>query len=121
MTSIGDFGCSVGVAQVANCNNAQRPNHVIRGLAGPASVLPAENTCFNVDLFAAFLFKRYVGNGCARGNLALALQQWARGWSACAPEHFAQATCHSIATHDWTTRFFRGASVPYREEPGAPR
>jgi hypothetical protein len=114
MASLGDFGCSVGIAQIAFCNNAHRRNHAIRGLrAGEAGhLLPQENTCFNVDLYAAFLYKHYTGNYCGHGDIAVAIQEW-DGARHCAPGLFAQACCNSIATHDWNLRFFSGTPVPY--------
>jgi Bacterial Ig domain len=113
MTKLGDDGCSIGVAQVAYCNNASHPNHAIQGLkSGSAGhLLPKENTCFNVDLFAAFLYKHYT-RGCGRGDLPVAIQQW-QGPSYCAPAHFAHVLCNDIATHDWDRRFFNGDPVPY--------
>src|SRR5262249_54973653 len=108
-----DYGCSVGVAQVSDCNPPQRPHHSIRGLATgePGHPLPSENTCFNADLWAAFLYKHYT-SGCGIGDLPVAIQQWDNR-RACTPGRFAQRNCASLATHNWNIRFFNGDPVPY--------
>jgi Bacterial Ig domain len=113
MASLGDFGCSVGVAQIAYCNNTHRRNHSIRGLntGQPGHLLPQENTCFNVDLYAAFLYKHFT-SGCGQGDLPVAIQQWDNR-RACAPARFAQRNCTSVAIHNWDTKFFNGDPVPY--------
>ncbi len=115
MAALGDSGCSVGVAQVAFCNNATHRNHAIRGLniGQGGHLLPKENTCFNADLHAAFLFKYYTGSGCAHDDLAMSIQEWESGQRACSLRRFAQVNCNSIETQDWNTSFFNGAQVPY--------
>lgn len=108
--AVGDYGCSIGIAQVAFCDNAERRNHVIRGLNG--SPLPGENTCFAIDLYAAFIYKRVSGGGCAHGNIDIAIQQWARGGGVCSPGTYSQDNCASIASQNWS-QYFGGQTVPY--------
>jgi hypothetical protein len=113
MNSLGDGGCSVGEDQVAFCNNATHPHHAIHGLntGQPGHLLPKENTCFNADLYAALLYKRYgQSQFCGYHNIVKALQEWT---GSCVTNSYGIAMCNSLATHDWNTRFFGGVPVPY--------
>jgi hypothetical protein len=115
MTSIGDNGGSVGVAQVADSNNPTHPHHAIRGLniGEGGHLLPSENTCFNVDLMASAVYRQYVGNDCGHGNFVLALSTWMSGPTHCGANTYTSRMCSSIASEDWTRRFFNNQSVAY--------
>ncbi len=112
--STGHNCCSVGIGQIAYCNNDKHPQHAIQGLnTGSAGhLLPKENTCFNLDLFTAFIYRNYHSATCAQGNLRLALAQWLSP-SLCSTVHYSDTMCNSIATHDWQHRFFSDQTVPY--------
>ncbi len=114
LDSTGHNGCSIGQCQIAYCNNDLHPNHCIAGLlpGTPGHLLPKENTCFNADLWAAFVWKHYSGSQyCGYHNIVKAMTEW--GSSTCVNANYQSAMCNSIATHDWQGRFFSGQYVPY--------
>lgn len=112
---VGDFGCSVGIAQVANCSNAERPNHAIRGLntGDPAHDLPRESTCFNVDVWAAMIAGNYAGarGACGQGNITIDIASWLSGPNTCNPNHYSDHVCVSIAEQSWNRGF--GSPLPF--------
>jgi hypothetical protein len=112
-TGLGDAGCSSGILQVADCNNAQKPNHAFPGFSGAGANLARENTCFNADFYAAHLWAAFHGltGETPAGDIGAAIQSWDTGNAPTAGSYTAQI--YNILSNQGWISAFNGASVPF--------
>jgi hypothetical protein len=111
-TSLGDDNCSASLVQVADCNNAEKPNHAYAGFTGGNNTtglgyLPNESTCFAVDFYGAVLTAKYTGNfqglDVTPGNVGTAIQSWYSG-GASAPGDYTQGVCNIMNAQTWDSK-----------------
>ncbi len=108
-TALGDNGGSSGVLQVADRNT--RPYHAFPGFSGAGSMLARENTCFNADFYAAWIYLVFHGLGKTSwgdGNILAAVGSWDDN-----SPLYVSAWTYALSNQTWKTRAFGGAFVPY--------
>jgi hypothetical protein len=105
-TGIGDNGTSSGLMQVAD----RGANHSFPGFSESGAMLARENTCFNADFFAAWLFAAFHGlTGENRGgNITAAIQSYNPSSAV-----YISNTYDALTNRLWITRQFGGVPVPY--------
>jgi len=74
-TAAGDNGTSGGLFMVAD----RGAYHAFPGFGGLGSMLARENTCFNADFYAAYIYSAFNGllTGVPGGDIGTAIQSWA--------------------------------------------
>jgi hypothetical protein len=111
--SLGDYGTSSGVLQLADLNNAQKPNHAFPGFSGLGANLGRQNTCFNADFYGAHLYASWKGlNGeVTNGDIGTAIQSWYQGASA-APGTYTASVYSIIDGQNWVSMYFNNIAPP---------
>jgi hypothetical protein len=112
-TGIGDNGGSSGLFQVADRNTVSQPNHAFPGFSGSGSNLARENSCFNADFFASWIYSTFNGliPGVSGGDIGTAIQSWANLPVSSAGGYTAYVYTH--LSESWWTVIFGGATIPY--------
>ena len=98
-----------GLFQVAD----RGATHAFPGFTGAGSNLASENSCFNADFFAAWLWGTYNGQTSAgSGNVGTAIESWASPY-ATSPDGYADTIWGILTNQDWIPWYFSGQNVPY--------
>jgi hypothetical protein len=112
-TALGDGGLSAGILQVADRNSSARPYHAFPGFDGAGSMLARENTCFNADFFAAWVFASFHGIvGSPGGDIGAAIESWYSG-SATSAGSYTFSLDSILNNKSWIPWYFNGTPVPY--------
>ena len=109
-TAIGDQGGSSGLMQVAD----RGYNHTYPGFSGYGANLARENTCFNVDFYAAIIYGIYTGviAKAPAGDIGAAIESWYSGYASAA-DGYANTIYGYMGNQAWVNRYFGGNPVPY--------
>jgi hypothetical protein len=107
---IGDNGNSSGLLQVAD----RGYNHAFPGFGGSGSMLARENSCFNADFFAAWIYSAFNGlqTGTSGGDVGTAIQSWYSGQATSAGAYTA-GVYGMLSNLQWVSWWFNDVSVPY--------
>jgi hypothetical protein len=108
-TSIGDNGQSSGLFQIAD----RGATHAFPGFSGSGSMLARENSCFNADFYAAYMYAAFNGliGGTGGGNIGTAVQSWGYGPTT-SPGGYSDYIFSAISTTWWAV-LFDGIAIPY--------
>jgi hypothetical protein len=111
--TLGDYGTSSGVLQLADLNTTQKPNHAFPGFAGLGADLSRQNTCFNADFYGAHLYASWKGlNGeVTNGDIGTAIQSWYQG-AAAAPGTYTSSVYSFIDGQTWVSMYFNNIAPP---------